>query len=233
MMVEKHFAELQSIVPSVSRETVERLEAFDALFRKWSTAINLASPSTLGDLWHRHILDSAQLYPLANGAKKWLDLGSGGGFPGIVLAALMKETQGASIDLVESAGKKAAFLRTAAGHLAVPARIHAARIESVWPIIDTPEVITARALASLTDLFALAEPWLTRNATALFQKGRDYQREIDESRDAWSFDLIEYPSSIDKASVILQISNLRRLSAEDSKIAGREQMLERQARRRS
>lgn len=232
-MNQKHFTELKSIVPAVSRETVERLEAFEALFRKWSSVINLASPSTLADLWHRHILDSAQLYPLANGAQKWLDLGSGGGFPGIVLASLMKETPGASIDLVESVGKKAAFLRTAVGHLAVPARVHDARIESVWPIIDTPDIVTARALASLADLFVLAEPWLTTGATALFQKGRDYQRELDESRNAWSFDLIEYPSSIDKASVILQITNLQRLNGEDRKTTDREQMLERQARRRS
>ncbi len=201
---------LRAIVPTVSRETAERLNAFEVLFRKWSAAIDLASPSTLADLWKRHILDSAQLFPLAPDAKRWLDLGSGGGFPGIVTACFLAEISGASIDLVESAGKKAAFLRTAAGQLGVPARVHAERIEAMWGGIAAPQVITARALASLTDLFTLAEPWLAGGAKALFQKGRDYQREIDESRVGWSFDLVKHQSSIDQASVILEIGNLRR-----------------------
>ncbi len=106
MIVDKRYSSLKSIVPDVSRETTDRLIAFEELFRKWSSAINLASPSTLADLWNRHILDSAQLFPLASEAKQWLDLGSGGGFPGIVTACFLKEIPGASIDLVESAGKK-------------------------------------------------------------------------------------------------------------------------------
>ncbi|MFI3902311.1 16S rRNA (guanine(527)-N(7))-methyltransferase RsmG [Ochrobactrum sp. S1502_03] len=212
MTVDSRYSSLKTIVPGVSRETTERLIAFEALFRKWSSAINLASPSTLADLWSRHILDSAQIFPLAPDAKRWLDLGSGGGFPGIVTACFLKEVPGASIDLVESAGKKAAFLRTAAGQLTVPARVSSARIEAMWDKIEVPDVVTARALASLNDLFVLAEPWLTGGAKALFQKGRDYQREIDESRVDWSFDLIQHESAIDKASVILEISNLRRIS---------------------
>ena len=178
MTVDNHFSSLQKIYPAVSRETVDRLIAFESLFRKWSSAINLASASTLVDLWNRHILDSAQIFPLAPHAKHWIDLGSGGGFPGIVTACFLAESDGASIDLVESAGKKAAFLRTAAGHLSVPARVHAARIESMWTKLPTPDIVTARALASLDQLFVLAEPWLTKGATALFQKGRDYVREI-------------------------------------------------------
>jgi len=212
MTVDRRYSSLKSIVPDVSRETTDRLIAFEEQFRKWSSAINLASPSTLADLWNRHILDSAQLFPLASDAKRWLDLGSGGGFPGIVTACFLKESPGASIDLVESAGKKAAFLRTAAGHLAVPARIHSTRIEAMWDKIDVPDVVTARALASLSDLFKLAEPWLTSGSKALFQKGRDYQREIDESRVGWSFDLVQHESAIDNSSVILEISNLRRIS---------------------
>ncbi len=210
MSADPRFISLKSIVPSVSRETADRLIAFEELFRKWSKAINLASPSTLVDLWNRHILDSAQLFPIAKDATQWLDIGSGGGFPGIVTACFLAEVPGGAIDLVESAGKKAAFLRTAAGYLHVPAHVRAARIETVWEKIQTPQVVTARALASLNDLFSLAEPWLTAGAIALFQKGRDYQREIDESRVGWSFDLIKHPSAIDRASVILEISNLRR-----------------------
>lgn len=210
MSSDNRFDSLKSIVPSVSRETAERLIAFEELFRKWSKAINLASPSTLDELWTRHILDSAQIFPLASEATKWLDIGSGGGFPGIVTASFLAEQPGGSIDLIESAGKKAAFLRTAAGHLEVPAKVHAARIESMWQKIEMPQVVTARALASLSDLFDLAEPWLTGGAKALFQKGRDYRREIDESRVGWEFDLVQHQSAIDQASVILEISNLRR-----------------------
>lgn len=210
MSADTRFESLKAVVPAVSRETADRLIAFEELFRKWSKAINLASPSTLNELWTRHILDSAQLFPLASDAKNWLDIGSGGGFPGIVTACFLADQPGSAIDLIESAGKKAAFLRTASGHLNVPARIHSARIEAMWRKIETPQVVTARALASLNDLFGLAEPWLTNGAKALFQKGRDYQREIDESRVGWSFDLVQHQSAIDQASVILEISNLRR-----------------------
>ncbi|MCV9906133.1 16S rRNA (guanine(527)-N(7))-methyltransferase RsmG [Brucella sp. HL-2] len=211
MTVDRRYSSLKTIVPNVSRETTDRLIAFEELFRKWSSAINLASPSTLADLWNRHILDSAQIFPLAPEATRWLDLGSGGGFPGIVTACFLEDIPGASIDLVESAGKKAAFLRTAAGHVGVPARVHAARIEAMWDKIETPQVITARALASLNVLFELAGPWLCSGSKALFQKGRDYQREIDESRVGWSFDLVQHESAIDNNSVILEISNLRRI----------------------
>lgn|SRR5690606_12369529 len=202
---------LRSIIPHVSRETVDRLLSFESLFLKWSKAINLASPSTLADLWSRHVLDCAQLLPLAPNAQRWLDLGSGGGFPGIVIGCFLKDIPHASIDLVESAGKKAAFLRTVSGHLDLPVRVHADRIETVYSKISTPDVITARALASLTDLFGLAEPWLKAGSTALFQKGRDYQKEIDESRVRWRFDLLEHRSAVDPDSVILEISKLQRV----------------------
>ena len=201
---------LQEVLSNVSRETVDNLIGFEELFRKWSKAINLASPSTLDQLWERHIVDSAQLFDMAPNALKWLDLGSGGGFPGIVLAILLKQRSGSSIDLVESNGKKAAFLRTAIGQFSAPGTVHAMRIDTAWAKIATPDIITARALASLSSLFTLAEPWLTWGAVALFQKGRDYRREIEESRDAWSFDLVERESAVDKDSVVLQISNLRR-----------------------
>ncbi|MEP7452623.1 16S rRNA (guanine(527)-N(7))-methyltransferase RsmG [Phyllobacterium sp. SB3] len=202
---------LRQVLPHVSRETLEDLFAFEELFRKWSKAINLASPSTLDHLWERHVLDSAQLYRLAPHEKRWLDLGSGGGFPGVVLAILMKASVESRIHLVESNSKKSAFLRTALGLTSAPGTVHAARIDAVWDKIPVPNIVTARALASLKELFGLAEPWLTAGATALFQKGRDYRREIDETRDGWVFDLVEHESAVDRDSVILQISNLRRL----------------------
>src|SRR5690606_42129253 len=123
MSADTRFESLKAIVPAVSRETANRLIAFEDLFRKWSKAINLAPPSTLNEVWTRHILDSAQLFPLASDAKNWLDIGSGGGFPGIVTAWFLADQPGAASDLIESAVQEAAVLRSAASHLDVPAHI--------------------------------------------------------------------------------------------------------------
>jgi 16S rRNA (guanine527-N7)-methyltransferase len=198
------------VAGSVSRETFESIVAFEAHFRKWATRINLVAPSTLDEFWRRHILDSAQLARLAPDAQRWLDLGSGGGFPGAVIALALKDRKGASIDLVESNGKKAAFLRTALAELGAPARVHAQRIEGTYGLIRDPEVVTARALAPLAKLLGLAEPWLTAGARAFFHKGRDYRNEIEESSAAWSYDLVKHASLTDADSVILEIGNLRR-----------------------
>ncbi len=209
MTKDKYFDSLKQIYPSVSRETADDLISFETLFKKWSKAINLASPNTLETLWERHILDSVQVFKLAPQAKQWLDLGSGGGFPGIVLAIMLKQTGGA-IRLVESNGKKSAFLRNALAQFQAPGQVVNARIEGCYDLIQVPEIITARALASLDKLFELTEPWMTKGAKALFQKGRDYQREVDESLINWKFDLIRHESAIEADSVILEISNLQR-----------------------
>jgi 16S rRNA (guanine527-N7)-methyltransferase len=207
------FAKLQRVVPDVSRETFDDLAAFESLFRKWAPAINLAAPSALGQLWDRHIIDSAQLFAIRPQAEMWLDLGSGGGFPGLVTAILTKPNPMAEVDLVESAGKKAAFLRTVAAELSLRVRVHHARIEDVARTQALrPDVVTARALAPLPKLLALAEPWLTHGATGLFQKGRDYAREVAESRDDWSFDLLEHRSVTEPGAAILEISSLKRLA---------------------
>ena len=202
---------LQAVAGPVSRETIARIEAFEAAFQKWSARINLAAPSTLPHLWERHILDSAQLMALAPKEAKWLDLGSGGGFPGAVIAILIAEREGARIDLVESNHKKAAFLQTTLAALKAPATVHARRIEECYEQISPPGVITARALAPLTILFGLMEPWMKGEARALLHKGRDYQREVEESRDAWRFDLVEHENKVGGDGVILEVSNLRRL----------------------
>ncbi len=209
MTKDKYFDSLKQIYPSVSRETADDLIGFEILFKKWSKAINLASPNTLETLWERHILDSVQLFKLAPQAKHWLDLGSGGGFPGVVLAIMLKQTSG-SIRLVESNSKKSAFLRNALAQFRAPGQVINARIESCYEQVQVPEIITARALASLDKLFELTEPWMTKGAKALFQKGRDYQREIDESLPNWKFDLVRHESAIEADSVILEISNLQR-----------------------
>ena len=206
-------SEIGEIAGTVSRETLERLETFEREFQKWSARINLAAPSTLDMLWRRHILDSAQLAALKPDARKWLDLGSGGGFPGAVLAILFIEREGASVELVESNNKKAAFLRSVLSALGAPATVHVSRIEAAERLVNFPEVISARALAPLPQLLRLAEPWLSRGATALFHKGRDYAAEVAESRDAWRFDLVEHRSRIDPASRVLEISRLLRVAS--------------------
>ncbi len=202
--------ELEEIAGPVSRETFQRLMRFEELFAKWAARINLAAPSTLPELWRRHILDSAQLVKLAPDALRWLDLGSGGGFPGAVVAILMRDRPGGSVDLVESNAKKAAFLKTVLGELQAPARIHVERIERFRAAGEKFDRVTARALAALPNLLGLAEPWLAGGSVGLFHKGRDYHREVEESRDGWRFDLIEHTSAVDREGVILEISGLRR-----------------------
>lgn len=196
---------------TVSCETVERLGLFADLLRRWQKADNLVAPDTLPVLWRRHIADSAQLVRIAPKAKLWLDLGSGGGFPGLVVAILLADTPGASVTLVESNQRKGAFLRRVASETGAPAHVLTGRIEQVVETFDAPvKAVSARALAPLDRLLDLAQPVLARGATAYFHKGRDFQREIDEATKSWSFDLIKHKSLIDDSSVILEISRLWR-----------------------
>jgi 16S rRNA (guanine527-N7)-methyltransferase len=201
--------DLQKAAGPVSRETFERLQAFEQLFLKWNRSINLAAPSTLDDVWRRHILDSAQLARIAPTAKRWVDLGSGGGFPGLVLGFLLAERSGASIDLVESNRKKASFLQSVIGQFGLPARVLAKRIDDSYPLVSAPEIVTARALAALPYLLDLSAPWLTKGARALFHKGRDYRSEVEESAHRWAFDLVEHSSMTDPHGIILEITDLR------------------------
>ena len=200
---------LQEAAGPVSRETFERLVAFEQVFLKWNRSINLAAPSTLDDVWRRHILDSAQLARIEPKARRWVDLGSGGGFPGLVLGFLLAERAGASINLVESNRKKASFLQAVIGQFGLPARVVARRINDSYPLVLEPEIVTARALAALPALLDLAAPWLTKGARALFHKGRDYRAEVEESTHRWAFDLVEHPSMTDPHGVILEITDLR------------------------
>ena len=201
---------LQDVAGTVSRETFEGLEAFEKMFRTWASRINLVAPSTFDDVWSRHVLDSAQLAGLAPNAHRWLDLGSGGGFPGLVLAFLLKERPGGQIDLIESNRKKAGFLQAAIGQFSLPARVHARRINEEIKDLQQPEVVTARALAPLPLLLDLAFPWLSTGARGLLHKGRDYRPEIQESSLLWQYDLVEHRSRIDADSVVLEIADLKR-----------------------
>jgi 16S rRNA (guanine527-N7)-methyltransferase len=204
------FDEFRFVSGSVSRETFEDLLTFEAHFRRWAARINLVGPLTLPDLWQRHILDSAQLAKIAPQALKWLDIGSGGGFPGAIMAVVLKERSAASIELIESNHKKAAFLQTALAQLKAPARVYAKRIEDAYGLVEQPQIVTARALAPLERLLALAAPWLANGTTGLFHKGREYRNEIIESAHSWKFDLVEHRSLIDHESVILELKNVAR-----------------------
>ncbi len=197
-------------MPDVSRETFLRLLAFEALFLKWSKAFNLAAPSTLNELWERHILDSAQLAAIRKPQGVWLDIGSGGGLPGVIMAIFMADTTDGHVHLVESNGKKAAFLRTALNETGAKGTIHNIRIEDAPKAINRADVMTARALAALPKLFDLSRHWLASGATGLFHKGREYRSEIKVARDEWQFDLLEHASAIDGESIILEIRSLQR-----------------------
>lgn len=210
-MTQRDYEELLEVAGPVSRETFRDLQAFEAMFMTWAQRVNLVAPSTLKDVWDRHILDSAQLFPLAPAASTWLDLGSGGGFPGLVLAFLLRE-RGGRIDLVDSNHKKAGFLQAAIGKFSLPAKVHAERIDKIGSL-DGIEIVTARALAPLNELLGLTFPWLSQTASGLFHKGRDYRQELEESIPAWRFDLIEHQSKIDNDSVVLQVGKLTRRSA--------------------
>lgn len=213
------YRELTAVAGPVSRETFEALKLFEAEFRRWSTAINLAAPSTLPTLWTRHMIDSAQVLPLASDASTWLDIGSGGGFPGAVIAILLKGRPGAHVDLVESNRKKAAFLQTVLGRLKAPATVHAVRIEQAPGLVAVPQVVTARALAALPELLAMTQPWTSRGARGLFHKGRDYSTEVANSAHDWRFDLVEHRSAIDAESVILEISRVEAIGRSGDRLS--------------
>jgi 16S rRNA (guanine527-N7)-methyltransferase len=197
----------------VSRETFAALQSFEALVQRWSSAINVVSKSSVGSLWERHILDSAQVFALCPpNAQSWVDLGSGGGFPGIVVAVLAKELKpDLHVSLVESDLRKATFLRQAAQALDLSISVQSKRIESIEPL--RADVLSARALASLTELLAFAEKHLCPDGSAVFPKGARYQDEIADAKRAWSFDVDIKPSLSDGEAAILVIRNIHRAHA--------------------
>ena len=198
----------------VSRETQERLQSIVDTLLQWQRKTNLVAPKTLDAIWTRHILDSAQLVSIKPNASKWLDIGSGGGFPALVIAALLCEQPGFSITLVESNHKKTAFLRQAAQRAGMADCVHVIcdRIEKTLVSLDPPQVLTARALAALPELLEWSECLWQKfpQMTALFQKGREYESELSDSSALWQFDLVEHSSAVEADSRILELNNLRR-----------------------
>lgn len=202
---------VQSIAPfaDVSRETVERLCLFEQLIRKWNPTINLVSKSSLSDVWIRHIADSAQIYKhIPNSAVKCADFGSGGGLPGIVLAAIsVDQSPQRHFTLVESDQRKAAFLREAVRSLGLNAEIRAQRTESLGPL--GAEVISARALAPLSKLLTAAQRHLAQGGICLFPKGENFAQEINEARQEFEFEHQTIQSLTDPNGVILIVHGIR------------------------
>jgi len=192
-------------VVGVSRETTARLESYATLLRQWSPRINLVAASTLDDLWRRHFLDSAQLFPLIPaGARSLIDLGSGAGFPGLVLAIMGVP----GVELVEADARKCAFLREAARITATTVRIHNARIEAVAP--HPVDVVTARGCAPLDRLLVLAQAFVAPETVLLFPKGAQARQEVAAAQQAWTMDLTWHDSRTDPRGVILCLRRLAR-----------------------
>lgn len=194
----------------VSRETLDRLQIYVDLVLKWQPAQNLIAPSTIPDIWTRHVADSLQTQWSFPEARTWVDIGSGGGFPGIVTAILLADEPDAHVHMIESNQRKVAFLRTALRETGSKGTVHPGRIESVakdWkhgPV----DAVSARALASLDLLFQLSEPFTAAGAKAVFHKGQDFQREVNEATARWQFDMIEKDSLVDPMSRMLLFSNI-------------------------
>ncbi len=193
----------------------QRLVAYVGLVRKWQPVKNLVAPSTLPDIWRRHVADGAQAFAALPGARRWLDIGSGAGFPGLVTAILLADVEGGSVTLVESNGRKAAFLQAVARELKLPAKIVSDRIESLTerlsPFENRFDAVSARALASLDRLLEYAEPWLSAGATGVFHKGQDFAAEHRQAALSWSYDLVERKSRIEADSRIILVDHVRRL----------------------
>jgi 16S rRNA (guanine527-N7)-methyltransferase len=190
---------------TVSRETLARLEAYAALLTRWSGRINLVGRDTLPDLWRRHILDSAQLLRFVpSTARNLLDLGSGAGFPGLVLAILGI----AGVELVEADSRKSAFLREAARITKAGVTIRPCRIEAVPP--HPADVVTARACAPLDRLLALAEPFLAPGSVCLFPKGERFEEELTAAHKGWTMNASVEPSLSDRRGVVLRLQQVAR-----------------------
>jgi 16S rRNA (guanine527-N7)-methyltransferase len=205
----------------VSRETLGRLDRFTELLLAWQSRINLISGSTVSSLWTRHVADSLQLLELvkppvatahAGEGRRggvWLDLGSGAGFPGIVIACAVAEIPGARVHLVESNLKKVSFLREVVRETKVPALVHAARIEAMASALaETVDYVTARAVAPLPELLEMIAPFVEKGAKALLPKGQDLGKELTAATKSWNIEADSVPSKTSKAGRILIIHAL-------------------------
>lgn len=196
----------------VSPSVREKLEIYEALLKRWQKTINLVAPSTLDEIWHRHFADSAQLWPhRPPDAKTWLDLGSGAGFPGLVLAIMASEVGGSRHILVEADSRKAAFLREVARQTGVAVDILCMRIENpeTHAKVGVADCVTARALAPLSQLVEIAAPYFVSSTLGMFLKGRDVAAEIENGAQDWQFAFELIPSVTEEAGRVVLLSALK------------------------
>ncbi|HEX7970081.1 MAG TPA: 16S rRNA (guanine(527)-N(7))-methyltransferase RsmG [Stellaceae bacterium] len=192
-------------VTNVSRETLDRLTAYVELLTAWNRRINLVGRDTMGDVWRRHILDSAQLHPLVpREARVLVDLGSGAGLPGLILSILGVP----EVHLIESDARKAVFLREAIRVTGAAATVHATRIDRIKPFVA--DVVTARALAPVGELLQISQPFLGPRTLCLFLKGRNVEEELTGIDKAWNMRLRRSPSLSDPSGCILRLENISR-----------------------
>lgn len=195
----------------VSRETLEKLDAYVALLLKWQPIKNLVGPSTLPVIWSRHVLDSLQILEFLPDEKIIVDLGSGAGFPGLVIAVMLANRPGACVHLVESNGRKAAFLREVIRTLNLPAEVHNCRIEDAKAELpDHIDCVTARALAPLQELFEMQEKISKKPCKSIYLKGQDIDEELTQAAKYWSIDYKIVPSVTDPAGHVLLVDKIAR-----------------------
>jgi len=197
----------------VSRETMDRLASYESLLRKWQNSINLVSKTTLEDVWRRHFWDSAQVLDLASeNHLRWVDFGSGAGFPGLVLAILSVERSGFHMNLVESDQRKSVFLREVIRETGAPATVHTSRIENPLTVkaIGPCDALSARACAPLERLLGWSEAYFGPTTTGFFLKGAMADEELTQARKSWTFSVTSYPSRADPDGSVLKVEQLAR-----------------------
>ena len=193
------------LVP-VSRETEERLAAFVALLDRWRETTNLISNATFASVWTRHVADCAQLLALAPDARRWVDMGSGAGFPGLVIAIQLADVPEAKVHCIESDQRKCAFLREAARATGAAAIIHPERVEAIEPESLGPvDAVTARAFAPLPLTLELARPWIERGAVGVFPRGESARDQMAALPEATAYAIEPLPSAVDPKAAILRI----------------------------
>ncbi len=202
-------AEFQALT-GASAARMADLETFAGRLAEANAVMNLVGPDTLPDIWNRHYWDSAQLLALAPEARTWADLGAGAGFPGVVLAILLKDTPAAHVWLIDSLGKRCRFLQQVVDELALPATVINGRAEAQTLTVD---VVTARAVAPMDRLLAYAQPYLQRGARGLFLKGEKAELEVAEARRVWQFDGDLSVSRSDPRGRIVSVRSLRRVKS--------------------
>lgn len=196
---------------NVSRETEDKLKVFLGLLKKWTPKINLIAPSSVGDAWSRHFVDSAQTFRhRSSDAGMWVDFGSGGGFPGLVCAVLAEgRCPDLKFQMIESDARKGVFLRTVIRELDLRATVLVKRIEEVEPL--NADVVSARALASVTDLLPMAQIHLKPSGRALFLKGEKWEKEVAEAKKSWNFSMTPHKSKTNHMAAILEIGDISRV----------------------